>query len=216
MGTGGTGGAVPTGPAILVSPTEGVEVSEAAGTATVEVVLGAPPTADVGISLSSSDETAAVLDVFELIFTPGNWNVPQRITITGVDDPIDDDAASIVVTPTGGLTTAETGSSALFTVALGCQPLGMVTVPVAVSDDTEATVIPTSLTFGPDSWDTPQTVIVQGLDDTLTDGDLVYLLTLGPAVSTDAAYNATRQRRSRSPTWTTTRQDSSLRRRLAS
>ena len=48
------------------------------------------PTDYVLVPVSVSDTSEATLDVSQLIFTPDNWNVVQQITITGVDDLIND------------------------------------------------------------------------------------------------------------------------------
>ncbi len=75
---------------IVVSPTSGLVTTEAGGTATFDVVLNGPLTADVIITLSSSDTTEGTVSPSSLTFTPGNWNTPQTVTITGVDDDVDD------------------------------------------------------------------------------------------------------------------------------
>ena len=63
--------------------------TEAGATATVSVVLNTQPTADVTIGVSSSDTTEGTV-TSSLTFTPANWNTPQNITVTGVDDDLDD------------------------------------------------------------------------------------------------------------------------------
>ena len=54
------------------------------------MVLTAQPTADVTIGLSSSDTTEGTVAPASLTFTNGNWNVAQTVTVTGVDDALDD------------------------------------------------------------------------------------------------------------------------------
>ena len=62
---------------------------ESGATGTISVVLNTPVTADVTITPASSDmEEGTVSEA--LTFTPSNWNVQQTITVTGVDDRIDD------------------------------------------------------------------------------------------------------------------------------
>ena len=51
-----------------------------------DVVLDKAPTSDVVLSLVISDTNVAVLDKLTLIFTPENWDVPQRVTVRGVDN----------------------------------------------------------------------------------------------------------------------------------
>ena len=73
-----------------MTPTSGLTTTEAGGTATFTVVLNTQPTADVTIALSSSDTTEGTVAPASLIFTTANWNVAQTVTVTGVDDAVDD------------------------------------------------------------------------------------------------------------------------------
>jgi uncharacterized repeat protein (TIGR01451 family) len=86
---------------IAVTPTTGLTTTEAGGTATFTVVLATQPTADVTIALSSSDATEGTVLPASLTFTTANWNLAQTVTVTGVDDTLDDGdvAYSIVTAP---------------------------------------------------------------------------------------------------------------------
>ena len=88
-------------PLISVSPTGGLTTSEAGGSATFDVVLTAPPILAVSIALSSSDTSEGTVSPATLNFSTGNWNVPQTVTVTGVNDNIDDGdiAYSIITAP---------------------------------------------------------------------------------------------------------------------
>jgi predicted GH43/DUF377 family glycosyl hydrolase len=55
------------------------------------VVLDAAPTADVTIALSSSNTAEGSLLLASLTFTTADWNIAQSVTVTGVDDSVDDD-----------------------------------------------------------------------------------------------------------------------------
>ena len=70
---------------VNISATTGT-TSEAGGTATFSVWLNSEPTADVIVPLASSDTTEGVVSPTSLTFTAANWNVPQTVTVTGVDD----------------------------------------------------------------------------------------------------------------------------------
>ena len=73
--------------------------TEAGGTDTFDVFLNTQPTADVTINLSSSNTAEGTVSTPSLTFNTGNWNVPQTVTVTGVDDPVDDgDKAYTIVT----------------------------------------------------------------------------------------------------------------------
>lgn len=77
-------------PGINVTPTSGLTTTEALGTDVFQVVLNAPPTADVSISLASDALTEGTAAPASLTFTVSNWSVPQTVTVTGVDDSIAD------------------------------------------------------------------------------------------------------------------------------
>ena len=64
--------------------------TEAGGTATFTVVLDAEPTANVVIGVSSDDTGEGTVSDSSLTFTSANWDSTQTITVTGVDDSIDD------------------------------------------------------------------------------------------------------------------------------
>lgn len=92
---------------IIADPTA-TFVSEG-GTRPFTVRLSARPGADVTVGISSSDPGAASVNPAELTFTPVDYDQPQTVTITGVED---DDEASEAVTLTlsaGGLTDATIG-----------------------------------------------------------------------------------------------------------
>ena len=61
-------------------------VTEAGTTDTFTVVLNAQPSSDVVISVTSGDTGEATVDSSPLTFNTLNWNTPQTVTITGVDD----------------------------------------------------------------------------------------------------------------------------------
>jgi hypothetical protein len=66
-----------------------------------------------------------------------------------------------------------------------------VLVPIASLDGTEGTVAITDLTFTNADWFTPQTVTVTGVNDSITDGDVLYTIRVGdPSSGTDPAYDA--------------------------
>ena len=78
----------------------------------------------------------------------------------------------------GSTVMSESGSSDSFTFALGSEPAGDVVVSVASSDLSEAVVSASALTFTASNWDTPQTVVVTGVNDGLSDGDQAVDVTL--------------------------------------
>ncbi|MEG4454295.1 Calx-beta domain-containing protein, partial [Microcoleus sp. N9_A1] len=71
---------------ISINPTAGLTTTEAGGTATFTVVLNSQPTADVTIGTTSDNTAEGTVDKPSLTFTSANWNTPQTVTVTGVDD----------------------------------------------------------------------------------------------------------------------------------
>ena len=73
-------------------------IGENAGTGTFTVVLDAQPLNDVVFKVTSDDTNEATVDESTLTFTTANWNTPQTVTVTGVNDNIDrNDNATITV-----------------------------------------------------------------------------------------------------------------------
>jgi Zn-dependent metalloprotease len=75
---------------VTVTPTSGLVTTEAGGTTTFNVVLTSQPTDNVTIPLSSNDTTEGTVSVASVTFTTANWNVAQTVTVTGVNDALDD------------------------------------------------------------------------------------------------------------------------------
>lgn len=75
---------------LTVTPLGGLVTTEAGGTATFTVVLNSQPTHNVTIPVVSNDTTEGTVSTTSLLFTPSNWNIPQTVTIMGVDDLIAD------------------------------------------------------------------------------------------------------------------------------
>jgi hypothetical protein len=73
-------------------------VSESRTSDTLAVVLGAQPETDVVLTVMISDPTEATLNAAQLRFTFANWNIPQQIVVTGVDDPVVDGPQTSMLT----------------------------------------------------------------------------------------------------------------------
>ncbi len=207
---------------ITVFPSGGLVTMENGAAAGFVVVLNSQPSADVAIGLSSSDLTEGTVTPASLTFTSANWNTPQVVTVTGVDDALADgdisyfivtapavstdtnysgrDAADvsvtnldhqpgITVTPTSGLQTNENGTTSTFSIVLNAVPSANVIIGLTSDNTTEGAVAPTSVTFTPANWNTPQTVTVTGVDDGNVDGSVSFNIVTAAATSTDANYN---------------------------
>lgn len=109
---------------------------------------------------------------------------PQDVTSI---QNLDDDVASIEVSPINGLTTSEAGGTAAFEVVLTSEPEAEVTFNLSSSNPSEGRVSQSTLTFTPEDWNIAQTVIITGVDDAVADGDRGYTIILDPAQSTDSS-----------------------------
>jgi hypothetical protein len=85
-----TAGITVLDPGTLSPPVE-LLTSEDGLSDTFTVQLDTQPEYDVTIALSSNNESEGTIDKSSLTFTEATWNVPQTVTITGVDDDIADD-----------------------------------------------------------------------------------------------------------------------------
>ena len=68
----------------------GLATTEAGGTATFQIVLETAPTADVTIPISVSDGSEGIVSMGSVTFTNLDWNVPKLVTITGLQDYVND------------------------------------------------------------------------------------------------------------------------------
>lgn len=71
---------------VIVTPTTGLTTSEAGATASISVRVSTAPSADVSMTVTSSDPSEGVVEPTTLRFTRTNWMVPQTVVVTGVDD----------------------------------------------------------------------------------------------------------------------------------
>ena len=195
----------------LSETTLGIGEGGAMGTYTVR--LESEPTGDVTVTLSSGDSGVALVSPSSLSFRTGDWNTPQTVTVTTVDDSIKNDpvrTATISHTATGGgytglgaenvtvtatdddvrgltlsseaLRIVENGATETYTVRLNTRPTGEVTVAVSSDDTDVATVLPPSLSFTTGNWETPLTVTVTTVDDSI-DNDPDRTATISHTVS---------------------------------
>ncbi len=88
------------------------------------------------------------------------------------------------------LFTSESGKQANFEVKLNFEPKSEVRIgPISVSDTTEGAVVGSNyLTFTPSNWNTVQTITIKGLDDSLSDGNISYQVSLGNWLSEDGRF----------------------------
>ncbi|MCA1993586.1 MAG: DUF4114 domain-containing protein, partial [Coleofasciculus sp. S288] len=75
---------------ITLTPTTGLITTEAGGSVAFSVLLNSQPTADVILDISSDNTAEGIVSPSALTFTSANWNTLQTVTVTGVDDTIDE------------------------------------------------------------------------------------------------------------------------------
>ncbi len=121
---------------------DSLTTSEGGLTATFQVALNTAPTADVQIGLSASDFTEGDVSPLSLTFTSLDWSNAQPVTVTGLDDTVQDgDVVHAIVTAAATSTDpAYNGVDALDAVVvnldndaagLNITPKGMLTVSEA-------------------------------------------------------------------------------------
>ena len=180
--------------AVLTPSVRSVEVDEGE-TGTYTVKLEGRPTATVTVDVASADATVATVSPAALTFTVSNYKTAQTVTVSGVNDSVDNAggarSTNITLTPKGGgydsvqavgvsvtvtddegfvfsktaVTVPEAGGTDSYTVRLGTAPTASVTVALTSSNSRAATVSPAALTFTTANWSTAQRVTVTGVDD---------------------------------------------------
>ena len=77
-------------PGVTVTPTA-ISTSEGGVTNSFDVVLDAPPLPGETVTIDIDDSAGAgegTADLASLVFNPANWNIPQTVTITPVEDAV--------------------------------------------------------------------------------------------------------------------------------
>ena len=179
---------------VTVSPTS-LPVDEGM-TAEYTVVLKSEPTGNVTVTVNDpTDNTDVTANPASLTFDENDWDTPQTVTVSAVQDAdgvnetatvthtvggadyasetasevsvavVDDETPDVTIAPTG--ITVLPGGSNEYTVVLDTEPTAQVTVTVTGHADTVLSVSPEQLTFDANDWDTPKTVEVSA-DDSVT------------------------------------------------
>ena len=163
-----------------VSPSSVLFTPQSWSTAQVVTVTG------VDDSIADGDQNYTILTA-PAVSSDANYNGLDAADV--LVSNTDNDVAGVVVSPTSGLITSESGSTATFTVRLSSQPLANVSIALSSSNTSEGTVRPASLLFTPQDWSTAHLVTVTGVDDDIADGPQAYTILTAPAVSGDANYS---------------------------
>lgn len=84
-------------PGLIVTPPLGLLTTEDGGSATFSVQLASKPRGSAILGVSSARPLEGVATPSRLTFTEQNWNAPQVVTVTGVDDQKADGTQPYVV-----------------------------------------------------------------------------------------------------------------------
>ena len=171
-----------------------------------DVRLAQLPTGIVLVTISGYSGTDLILQSSNVLtFSASDWNRDQSVELTAQKDPDADEdhpiqlilsasgggyslSESVIVTivekdPKGIITdpnliTITEGASERFRVSLMSQPSGEVSVGISGHESTNVTVSPSSLLFHSTTWQVPQVVTLQALNDAdLTDEVMTLSLT---------------------------------------
>ena len=91
--------------------TSSISVSETGSTASFTLKLKSEPTANVVLSISSSNTAEGVVSPSSVLFSRNNWSTFQAVTVTGVDDYYDNGSTSFSII-VGSPATSDTNYSA--------------------------------------------------------------------------------------------------------
>ncbi len=90
---------LPTAGIQLIGNT-GATVNESGSSRSILVALTSPPTQNVVLNLASQNTGEVIVGSTSLTFTPFNWNVPQALVVTGVDDAVVDGSRAVNISIT--------------------------------------------------------------------------------------------------------------------
>jgi len=122
-------------------------VTESGATDTYTLTLGTQPTADVIVSVTGTDQLT--VSPSSLTFTPENWDVPQNVIVSAVDDSVVEGDHTAVITYSASSTDA------------GYNGISVADVTVPIADNDSAGVTITEL-------DGDTAVVEDGATDTYT------------------------------------------------
>jgi hypothetical protein len=154
-------------------------------TAILSLRLAAAPTAPVEVSVGSTDTSRVRIQPWHVMFTPGNWNQPQFVQVTGLSDDdvvnsepievqliaaglplarvfvtvVNIDRMSVVLEPTGFQ--VDEGHNLALGVRLSHRPAAPTTVSILTDNAAALFISPDALTFTPDDWSIPKYTSLQ-------------------------------------------------------
>src|SRR5262245_51116690 len=89
----------PIGSGFVITQTLGsTVVSETGTTDTFTIALSSQPASNVVLDISNGDSSEVTVSAASLTFTPANWNLPQFVFATGVNDTVRDGHETTTIT----------------------------------------------------------------------------------------------------------------------
>ena len=190
----------------IVRSISSITVAEGS-TATFTASLSHAPAGNLTVSVASANTAAVTVSPPTLTFTPANYAVPQTVTASGTQDAnagsesttislstataatvsvsvttIDDEVQAIIASH-AFLSPSEGGISA-FTARLAYAPAANVVVSVSSDIPASVAVSPSTLTFTPANYATPQTVTVSGPEDDNAQNEVAVVSLGAPGIAT--------------------------------
>lgn len=110
-------------PGVSINETGTTNVTEGGATDTYSISLGTAPNSNVTVNITPNSQITT--NKSSVVFTPGNWNIAQTVTVTAVDDNLEEGPH------TGTITHTSSSSDSAFN-GIG---VGSVTVVVADNDN---------------------------------------------------------------------------------
>lgn len=190
-----TGGNITVGMKSVISSLERINVAESGTSNTFTVKLDRQPLNKSALIIESGDATEIKVHPKRVEFNRNNWNTPVTITVTGVDDNIDDvnvdtyvkvkvlygedvklipvrnyddedGIQQIVFANLTNTTINKTeGSSVSISVYLTKAPSGNTTIDVTSDNNAVINSITSAVTFTPTDYNTPKTITLPIIDD---------------------------------------------------
>jgi len=159
-------------------------------TATMTVALTKDPSGSLIVNLNSDTTNSVTVSPASLTFTTANYNTPQNVTLTGVEEtsPANETSETVIITAsasgvasqTRNITTIENDTTISFGNVVGYEGVS-VTVPITLSgnpgesktvsfssNNNPPTFSPSTMTFTTSNYNTPQTLTLTGLTDANT------------------------------------------------
>jgi hypothetical protein len=83
---------------VITQSGEGTAVTEGGATDTYTVALSSQPTANVTVTMTAASDVST--SPVQLTFTPTNWSTPQTVTVSAIDDTLDEDTETVAINHT--------------------------------------------------------------------------------------------------------------------